>query len=194
MVDLAELRKKTRRRKEDAPAPAVTAPSPRTPPPPAPEPAPPPVRPADTPAEPAPAPPPAETVQVLAFRIGRETYGFPIDAVQEIIPPMRITPVPNAPKAIMGILSLRGVVIPVLDIAVFLGQTAAPLDPDARIIVLRSGEEILGIHVDRVEHTVQVPLARIEATPQTVQDPRGMITGVHAEGDRLLILLRPESL
>jgi len=133
-------------------------------------------------------------VQVLSFRIGREVYAFPIDAVQEIIPPMRITPVPNAPKEIMGILSLRGVVIPVLEIAVFLGQTPTPEGSETRIIVLRAGEEILGIHVDRVEHTVQVPVARMEPAPQTVQDPRGLISGVFADGDRLLILLRPESL
>jgi len=192
MVDLAELRKRSQRKKAGAPVPAVSTASSETPALPPPEAAPSPVRPAEP--SPAPSSPPAEVVQVLSFRIGREAYAFPIDAVQEIIPPMQVTPVPNAPKEIMGILSLRGMVIPVLDIAVFLGQTPAAEGPEARIIVLRAGEEILGIHVDRVEHTVQVSVARMESIPQTVQDPRGLISGVHAEGDRLLILLKPESL
>jgi len=210
MVDLAELRKKTRKKKEASPAAPVPETAAPSPPPmePAAQPAPQPPVP-ETPAAQETAPPPPapavgfpqekspenrETLQFLAFKIGREIYGFPIDAVQEIIPPGRVTRVPNASREIIGIMSLRGIVIPVLDISHFLGQTLAPESADSRIIVLNPSEEMLGVLVDKVLHTLAVAPGQIETPPATVVDEKGLIAGVHSLKDRLLVLLRPEQL
>lgn len=209
MVDLAELRKKSRRKKAEAPAPPaettlplVPEPAPTPIPPPAPPLAPEPAAPPPPPPAAAPVPPPApgpqgtsaELQQFLAFRIGRELYGFPIDAVHEIIPPARVTPVPNAPPEITGIMSLRGIVLPVLDISLFLGQRPGAESPDTRIIVINPKEELLGVRVDKVLHTLSIQTQEIESPPATVQDDRGLIAGVHSMEDQLLILLRPEQL
>jgi len=196
MVDLAELRKKGKGKKAGAAAPSTSAPPQ---PEPAPEPPPPaPTPPADAPlpvAVPLPQPGPAmEQLLYLSFEIGREIYGFPIDPVQEIIPLSHITRVPNAPREVMGILSLRGIVLPILDIGPFLGQKLAPPSEDSRIIVVALGEELTGIMVDRVLHTVAVPSDLVEPPPATVTDDKGLIAGVHSLQDRLLILLKPEQL
>lgn len=206
MVDLAELRKRGKRTKAESPGPAD--PHPAAPPPGHPSPVPPPPPPAPKPASPPPVEPPppppatapvvsalaAEHLLYLAFEIGRESYGFPIDPVQEIIPPSHITRVPNAPREVMGILSLRGVVLPILDIGSFLGQTLGPETEDTRIIVVALEDEPAGVMVDRVLHTVAIPADQIEPPPATVADEKGLISGVHSLQDRLLILLKPEQL
>jgi purine-binding chemotaxis protein CheW len=206
MVDLAELRKRGKRTKAEPQGPAdprSAAPPPEPPPPAVPAPPPAPEPPSPAPAEPALPPstaapavasPAAEQLLYLAFEIGRESYGFPIDPVQEIIPPSHITRVPNAPREVMGILSLRGVVLPILDIGSFLGQTLGPETEDTRIIVVALEDEPAGVMVDRVLHTVAIPAGQIEPPPATVTDEKGLIAGVHSLQDRLLILLKPEQL
>jgi chemotaxis signal transduction protein len=114
--------------------------------------------------------------------------------VQEIIPQSQITRVPNAPREIMGITALRGIVLPILDIGPFLGQTLAPPSEDTRIIVLALEEELAGVMVDKVLHTVAIPPDQVEPPPATVSDEKGLIAGVHSLQDRLLILLKPEQL
>lgn len=204
MVDLAELRKKAKRKKaakpaEPAPPPPLEVTPPAEPPAgpipaaPAPEPDAPAPLPAPVPAPAADAPP-EEHLLYLSFVIGRETYAFPIDPVQEIIPSTRITRVPNAPREVMGILSLRGIVLPVLDIGPFLGQKLSPPTDDTRIIVIALEDELGGVMVDRVLHTLAIPASQVEPPPATVADEKGLIAGVHSMRDRLLILLKPEQL
>lgn len=201
MVNLAELRKRSKGKNA---AEAAAAPSPTVSESPIAQPAPPPPAPTEREAPP-PLPSPSapvaaamsaavEQLLYLSFEIGKETYGFPIDPVQEIIPPSHITRVPNAPREVMGILSLRGIVLPILDIGPFLGQTLAPLSEDTRIIVVTLEEELAGVMVDRVLHTVAVPADQVEPPPATVMDDKGLIAGVHSLQDRLLILLKPEQL
>ncbi len=208
MVDLAELRKRGKGGKKTRPADQAAArpapadsPAPPSPPPMPPPSSPDPAAPTPGPAAPvpavvssAPAPAPVERLLYLSFALGHETYGLPIDSVQEIIPCSRVTRVPNASREILGILSLRGIVLPVLDIGPFLGQTLSPPSEDTRIIVLALEEELTGVMVDRVLHTVGVPADQVEPPPATVTDEKGLIAGVHSLRDRLLILLKPEQL
>jgi len=209
MVDLAELRKRGKRMKTETPAappppePAAAAveppapiPAEAAPPPAAPEPipAPPPAAPVPAVAAPSTPVPAVEHLLYLSFKIGKESYGFPIDPVQEIIPPSHITRVPNAPREVMGILSLRGIVLSILDIGPFLGQTLGPPTEDTRIIVVALEDEPTGVMVDQVLHTVAIPADQVEPPPATVMDEKGLIAGVHSLRDRLLILLKPEQL
>ena len=81
-------------------------------------------------------------LQVVGFRIGRETFGLPIAMVREIVRVPEITSVPNAPDYIEGVINLRGRIIPVVDLRKRFGEKSFGPDKKNRIVVveLRSGE------------------------------------------------------
>lgn len=130
----------------------------------------------------------------LCFGIGKELYGIQIDYVQEIIPLLPITKVPNAPPEVMGIISIRGLVLPVLNIGIFLGQKIGKITEDTRLIILKIKEEILSIIVDKVYQNISIPLTKIEPAPSTVKDEKGLISGVYLFKKQLLILLKAEQI
>lgn len=130
----------------------------------------------------------------LSFRIGKEIYGLPIDYVQEIIPLYPITRVPNAPPEIVGITSIRGMVLPVINIGIFLGQKLSEFTPDTRLIILKIKEETISIIVDAVYQNIAIPLNSIEPAPSTVKDEKGLIFGVYPYKKKLLILLKAEQI
>jgi len=130
----------------------------------------------------------------LCFAIGKELYGIQIDYVQEIIPVYPITRVPNSPPEILGIISIRGQVLPVLDIGIFLDQRVGKITEDTRLIILKINEELISIIVDKVHQNISIPLKNVEPAPSTVKDEKGLIFGVYPFKKRLLILLKAEQI
>lgn len=104
----------------------------------------------------------------LTFYLGVEEYGLEILKVREIIGVLPITRVPRTPPAVLGVVNLRGKVIPVLDLRVRLGMgtaTAAEAERPCIIVVYARGVE-LGVLVDRVSEVVNVADGDIEDAPQ----------------------------
>ncbi|MBK7644695.1 MAG: chemotaxis protein CheW [Planctomycetes bacterium] len=101
----------------------------------------------------------------LTFFLGEEEYGIEILKVQEIIGLLKITPVPNTPKHMRGVINLRGKVIPVVDIRERFGMSAVEATKQTCIIVVRSGEAEIGTVVDRVSAVVSIKAGEIEETP-----------------------------
>lgn len=130
----------------------------------------------------------------LCFTIGKELYGIQIDYIQEIIPLYPMTKVPNAPPEIIGIISIRGLVLPVLDIGIFLGQKIGKMTEETRLIILRIKDESISIIVDKIHQNIAIPLKSIEPAPSTVKDEKGLIFGVYPFKKRLLILLKAEQI
>ena len=139
----------------------------------------------------------AEEVQeLLMFSIAEELYAIDIERVVEIITPRPITHVPNADRSIVGILSLRGAVVTIIDVRRRLGH---PLeythDADTRLVVIDENGENLGFVVDRVERVVKVAPSSIERQPvaHTSEDDE-CVRGVFRHADALTILLNLENL
>lgn len=130
----------------------------------------------------------------LSFKIGKEIYGIPIDYVQEIIPLYPITKVPNAPEEIVGIISVRGMVLPVINIGIFLGQKLSEFNEDTRLIILKIKDEMISIIVDSVYQNIEIPVNLIEPAPSTVKDEKGLIFGVYPFKKKLLVLLKAEQI
>lgn len=128
-------------------------------------------------------------VEYLAFRLGSEEYAVKVEDVREIIRLQKITDVPRAPGYVRGIISLRGVIIPVFDIKKRLGFEETGHTRATRIVVVAEEGMPQGIIVDKVTGVVRFPV-------KTVEPPPAVIGGVEAEyihgvgriGDRLLIL------
>ncbi|MDX2455122.1 chemotaxis protein CheW [Desulfosarcina sp.] len=132
------------------------------------------------------------TRQLVGFFIGEEMFGVDILTVQEIIRDSPITPIPDAPDFLEGVINLRGSIIPVIDLRKRLKLVqSAHLDPDVWIIILTVEGRVTGFVVDRVTKVLHVPESSIKPPPDIVVAglKSQYINGVCKLDQRLLILL-----
>jgi len=132
-----------------------------------------------------------EQLELLTFSIAGEQYAVSIERIIEIVQPRPVTRIPNADPAIVGIISLRGTIVTLVDVRKRLrhrGERDERADP--RIVVLEFGGETLGFEVDRVSRVVRVPAAGIEPHPVVhASELSEAIRGVFRAGGALTILL-----
>jgi len=136
----------------------------------------------------------AASKQFLTFRIDAEEYGIDILKVQEIRsyePPTRVA---NAPDFVKGVVNLRGVIVPIVDLRIRLGQKAE-YTPFTVVIVLNVISRVVGIVVDSVSDVLELQAGEIKEPPQVgaAIDTR-FITGLGKIGERMLILMDIESM
>jgi purine-binding chemotaxis protein CheW len=91
----------------------------------------------------------------LTIRVAGADYAVAIASVREVMRVGPITRVPHAPEQMRGLTTLRGRVIPVIDAGVALDQRPTPLGHDARILVVASGQRLIGMLVDRVGGVIE---------------------------------------
>lgn len=131
-----------------------------------------------------------EELQLVSFQLGPEEYAIDILGVQEIIRMVEITPVPNAPHYVEGVVNLRGKVIPIINLRTHLGLPMAEYTKDTRIIVVEVGRLILGFIVDSVEEVMRLSQDLIEPPSSTGRGGAEVYhKGVGRVDGRLLILL-----
>ena len=129
--------------------------------------------------------------QYVLFRAGSEDYGLPIARVSSIIRFETITPVPRAPRAVLGVIDLRGRVIPVVDLGLRLFGTPFEPLPRSRIIVTESADGPVGLAVDEASEVAtfvpdELMPAPVAAVAPEIADAFEAV--VHLD-DRLVILL-----
>ena len=132
------------------------------------------------------------TQQLVGFVIGEELFGVDILTVQEIIRDTTITPIPDAPDFLEGVINLRGSIIPVIDLRKRLKLVRSEdLDPDVWIIILTVEGRMTGFVVDQVTKVLNVPADSIKPPPDIVVAglKSQYIQGVCKMDQRLLILL-----
>ncbi|NOY86167.1 MAG: purine-binding chemotaxis protein CheW [Deltaproteobacteria bacterium] len=131
-----------------------------------------------------------ERIQVLTFLLAGEEYGLNIMDIKEIVRPKDPTEVPRTPHYVLGIISLRGMIVPIFDVRKRLGLTSTELNPKNRIIVVNLKEHFFGLLVDSVVQVLDIPLSRIEPPPEIVGGVEGeYCRGIGRVDDRLIILL-----
>ncbi len=131
-------------------------------------------------------------MQLVGFVIGKELFGVDILMVQEIIRETPITPIPNSPDFIEGVINLRGNIIPVIDLRKRLNLREGTAPPGQTwIMILNVNGRITGFIVDSVTQVLKVPSNSIKPPPDIVVSglQSQYITGVCRIDKRLLILL-----
>jgi purine-binding chemotaxis protein CheW len=133
--------------------------------------------------------------EFLIFRVSDEIYGINIMDIKEIIKPREVTEVPRAPLFVSGILSLRGTIIPIIDMRMRLGLAGAEVTGKERIVVIKCDNSLSGLLVDEVIQVVKVARNEVEAAP-TVLDgiDRDFVSGLGRSDGRLIIILNLQNI
>ncbi len=131
----------------------------------------------------------------LTFNIGEEIYGFEIMYVTEIIGIQKITKVPNISNYIKGIINLRGIIYPVIEIRNRFGIEAVPYTERTCIVLVRSRNMGVGMIVDNVSEVMRIDVDKIFPQPQTYKGSKSKyIKSIAKLGTEVKILLDLEKL
>jgi purine-binding chemotaxis protein CheW len=131
--------------------------------------------------------------KIAVFTIAGEEFGTELDKIVEIIRPQKVTPIPKVPAFIIGVINLRGTVIPVMDLRARFSVKSSSLRE--RIVIAKMRGEKIGLLVDSVKEIMNIEKEQI-ASPPTIF--RGLkpeyLMGIGKLGDRLIIILNLDSL
>jgi purine-binding chemotaxis protein CheW len=125
------------------------------------------------------------SVQFISFAIGDDQYGVDIMAVREIKGWSSITRLPKQPEYLRGVLNLRGVMVPIVDLRCRFGQGLTEATPVHIVIVVQIGAKTIGLLADRVLDIISVDASQIKAVPRVSRDARvdflsGLVTAEEA--------------
>jgi len=105
------------------------------------------------------------------FKRRRQLFGLSIELVREVLPGQPLTRVPRSGEQILGVLSLRGEILPVVVMDSWLGLAATPDDPGLPILVLRRAELLVGLRVDAIQRVVNLAAGEIQSHPAAGGNP-----------------------
>jgi purine-binding chemotaxis protein CheW len=132
----------------------------------------------------------AKDLQLVGFRIGKETFGVPINLVHEIVRVPEITAVPDAPEYVEGVINLRGKIISVIDLRKRFGEKKIERNRKNRILVAEIERKMVGLIVDAASEVLRVSQEEIEDPPDVLDDAEvKYVTGVGKLNGRLVILV-----
>jgi len=132
----------------------------------------------------------ADPRQLVVFTLGAEQYALPIQQVHEIIRYTEPRSVASRADWVRGVISLRGRIVPVYNLAARLG-VASELSEHAKIVIVEAESETAGVIVDGVEEVLTVAEAQVEEVPG---GDTTLIDSIAKIGDRLVVLLKPSTI
>jgi purine-binding chemotaxis protein CheW len=133
----------------------------------------------------------ATTRQLVVFTLGSEEYALPIRQVHEIIRYTEPRSVAAESGWVRGVISLRGKIVPVYDLAARLGLRTAEPAEGGKIVIVETATDMAGVIVDDVEEVLTVEDAQLDAVPAAGS---ASIEAIAKIDDRLVILLDPEGI
>ena len=132
--------------------------------------------------------------EFLTFRLGAEEYGIDILRVQEIRSYEAPTRIANAPAFIKGVVNLRGVIVPIVDLRVKLGCETVEYNEFTVVIVLNVAGRVVGAVVDSVSDVLELAQDAVKPAPELASSvDTSFITGIGNVGERMLILMDIEA-
>jgi purine-binding chemotaxis protein CheW len=126
----------------------------------------------------------------IVFRVSGVEYALPVDEVLQMETFSGATFVPGAPAYVAGIVTVRGLVIPVIDLRARFGLPRADTTLDTRIIVTESGGRVVALVVDSAREVLQLDASEHQPAPNVISErTSGFVQAVHSLGKRLLLLV-----
>jgi purine-binding chemotaxis protein CheW len=132
----------------------------------------------------------AKALEFLAFTLGQEEYGIDIQKVQELRGYDTVTRIANAPEHIKGVVNLRGIIVPIIDMRIKFNLGTPTYDQFTVVIILNIGSRVMGMVVDSVSDVITLKPEQIKPAPEmgSVLDTDYLI-GLGTLDERMLILV-----
>ncbi|MCB0403956.1 MAG: purine-binding chemotaxis protein CheW [Bdellovibrionales bacterium] len=131
-----------------------------------------------------------EIRQYLGFSLNAQRYGLPIGSVKEISTVGEVTAVPRVPKFVLGVMNLRGKIIPVIDLRVRFEVTASAFTRDTCIVIVEGAQGEVGLVVDKVEEVLNFVEAQVKAPPAMGSDAfMKYVNGIARFNEELVMLI-----
>lgn len=128
--------------------------------------------------------------KVIVFQLKDEEYAIEIDYIQSIERMIPVTRTPGTPKYVKGVMNLRGVITPVIDLRKRFGIEEKEYDEETRILVISKDDIEIGFIVDSANDVIDIPVEKVEPTPKVVGVvEEEYLRGVVKIGQRLFTLL-----
>ncbi|MFC1669886.1 chemotaxis protein CheW [Spirochaetota bacterium] len=129
-------------------------------------------------------------LQIVCFKIGSEEYGIDILQVQEILKLPKVTKLPKSVSFIMGVIDLRGKVIPIVDLSTKFDIETESTSEDKRTVVVDIDGKKIGLAIDSVSYVVKVNQGDIEPPPPVVKGISGKyIVGIAKLEESFVVIL-----
>jgi|SRR5215216_1817671 len=126
----------------------------------------------------------------ILFELTGTTYGVPSQVVQQVEMVENITPVPNAPPAVEGVVFSRGHVIPVVNLRLRFGFEKSSHDLRTRLIVVNAKSRVVGLIVDSAREFISIPLSAIQPPNEAISGLKGKyLDGIATLGERIILIL-----
>jgi purine-binding chemotaxis protein CheW len=133
--------------------------------------------------------------QYITFTLGQQDYGVDIMVVREIKGWTETTSIPNAPHFIRGVINLRGIIVPIMDLRARFGMELTKPTQMHVVIIINTGERTTGLLVDAVSDIISVANDAVRPVPDMGASPQeGLLTGLVALDDRMVSLVSLEAL
>ena len=132
-------------------------------------------------------------MRALTIRLQDEIFALEATSVREILDPVPITKVPNAPDFVSGLINVRGTVVPLADLRVVFGMERPPTDQDTRIVVIEfdlDGDPMVaGILADKVHEVTEIDAGSMETVPAVgMRWPPAFIRSIGKRDDGFIII------
>jgi purine-binding chemotaxis protein CheW len=131
-----------------------------------------------------------QPLEFLAFTLGKEEYGISIQKVQELRGYETVTRVANAPPFIKGVVNLRGIIVPIIDMRIRFNLGTPTYDAMTVVVILNVAGRVVGMVVDSVSDVVTLTPAQIKPAPEMSGSmSTDYLTGLGSIDERMLILI-----
>lgn len=117
-----------------------------------------------------------DDLEMLVFEVGGQRHGVASTAVCEVLPAVTLTPISGVSRLVEGVVNVRGSILPVVDVRVWLGLETRPIEPTDHMIVVRVGDRSAVLRVDRAVELISLARGEIEAA-NGLQSAAGSISG-----------------
>ncbi|KUK15381.1 MAG: CheW protein [Petrotoga mobilis] len=131
---------------------------------------------------------------VLSFKIADQEYALPIENIESVVDKTDVTPVPNSKYFVVGLINLRGRIVPVIELTKILGIEVPNDHIYENILILKIDEEEIGMYVDEVENVLSIDPDKLEKFHSKDSTYSDKVKGVIKIENRLIVYLDLESI
>ena len=133
-----------------------------------------------------------EVLEIIAFRLHAQEFCVRTTSIREIRGWAPVTPIPHSPYEVIGVMNLRGTVIPIVDLAVKLGMNNTEVNERSAIVVADIKGMTVGLLVDRVSDIMTIPSSRLQPVPAAAGSSGAFSDGLIAHDSGMICFLNLE--